>query len=297
MRSALIPALLAVCWGLNWPIVKIILGSVPPFTMRWFGLGLGGLLLLGFALARRRPVWGSDQRRQWPRLLMAGLLNVAAFNLCTAFAQLSTSTSRASVLTYTMPMISALMAWVLLGERPDRRRGAALALGSAGIALLAWPVLQRLAAGDLDAPALRGLAMPLLAATAWAAGTVHAKRWPLAGDRIANTGWQLLVGALCGAVGAALTGERWPASLPWPVVAALAYHIVVATAFAYVVWFVLLARFSATVASLTTLAVPVVGVMGAMALVGDRPAALDWLGFAGVLGGAALVALRLEGRH
>ena len=41
MRSALIPALLALCWGLNWPIVKIILGSVPPFTMRWLGLGLG----------------------------------------------------------------------------------------------------------------------------------------------------------------------------------------------------------------------------------------------------------------
>ena len=38
---------------------------------------------------------------------------------------------------------------------------------------------------------------------------------------------------------------------------------------------------------------PVVGVLGAMALVGDRPSAADWLGFALVLGGAALVVLRL----
>jgi drug/metabolite transporter (DMT)-like permease len=293
MRSALIPALLALCWGLNWPIIKIVLGTVPPFTLRWFGLGAGGLLLLGFALWRRQPLWSAAMQGQWGRLLVAGLLNVAGFNLCTAFAQLSTSTARASVLTYTMPMISALMAWLLLGERPDRRRAAALALGSAGIALLAWPVLLRVSAGDVDARTLRGLAMPLLAATAWAAGTVHAKRWPLAGDRVVLTAWQLLIGAACGAAGAALTGEHWPAEMPWPVVAALAYHIVVATAFAYVIWFVLLARFSATVASLTTLAVPVVGVLGAMALVGDRPALLDWLGFALVLGGAALVALRL----
>ena len=312
-----IPVLLAVCWGLNWPIVKIILGTMPPFTLRWFGLGAGGLLLLAFAIGKHwtagvaRPashassgprsgaasaatsgaafIWPT----QWPRLIIAGLLNVAAFNLCTAFAQLSTSTSRASVLTYTMPMISAVMAWAWLGERPDRRRGLALLLGSAGIALLAWPVLQRLAAGELDSLALRGLAMPLFAASAWAAGTVFVKRFPISGDRISNTGWQLLIGAACGAVGATIAGEHWPAVIPWLVIAALSYHVIVATAFAYTLWFILLDHFSASVASLTTLAVPVVGVIGAMALVGDRPSVLDWAGFALVLGGAALVAVRL----
>ena len=54
---------------------------------------------------------------------------------------------------------------------------------------------------------------------------------------------------------------------------ALAYHIVVATALAYVLWYRLLDSLSATVSSLTTLAVPVVGVLGAMALVGERPGA------------------------
>jgi len=289
MHPALIPALLAICWGLNWPIIKIVLSVVPPFTLRWVGLGAGGVLLLAFALVKRRPLWPT----QWPRLIVAGALNVAGFNLCTAFAQLSTSTSRASVLTYTMPMISALMAWALLGERPDRRRAAALALGAAGIALLAWPVVERLHAGERDARALRGLTMPLLAATFWAAGTVFTKRWPIAGDRAASTGWQLIVGALCGGLGAVLTGERWPDAVPWTVVAALAYHIVIATAFAYLIWFVLLERFSATVSALTTLMVPVVGVIGAMALVGDRPSTLDWAGFVLVLGGAGLVVVRL----
>ena len=95
---------------------------------------------------------------------------------------------------------------------------------------------------------------------------------------------------------AGLADESWPGRLSAPVAASLAYHIVIATAFAYVLWYRLLDSATATVSSLTALAVPVVGVLGAMALVGDRPGALDWLGFAAVLGAAALVLLRRAGR-
>jgi drug/metabolite transporter (DMT)-like permease len=77
-------------------------------------------------------------------------------------------------------------------------------------------------------------------------------------------------------------------------VAALSFHIVLGTAVAYWLWFVLSERVSATVATLTTLMVPVVGVLGAMALVGDRPAALDWWGFGLVLAGAAMIVLKLD---
>jgi drug/metabolite transporter (DMT)-like permease len=63
-----------------------------------------------------------------------------------------------------------------------------------------------------------------------------------------------------------------------------------------VLWYRLLASASATASSLAVLAVPVVGVLGAMTLVGDRPSTTDWLGFGLVLGGAALVVLKLPGR-
>jgi len=284
MRLRWIPPLLALCWGLNWPTVKVIVGSLPPFAFRTVGLGVGGLLLLGLALAQGRRLVPPEPRQ----VLLGGLLNVAGFNLCTVFAQLATTTSRAAVLTYTMPMMSALLAGWLLGERLDRRRAGALALGGAGIALLAWPVLRTLGP-QADRRALVGLALPLAAAAFWALGTVAAKRWPAGGDRIANTGWQLLVGGACAAIGWLAHGERWPDAVPGTVWLALGYHVVVATAFAYVIWFVLLDQVSATVSSLTTLAVPVIGVGGAMALVGERPGAIDWIGFALVLAGAARV--------
>lgn len=290
MRPALIPPLLAIAWGLNWPAVKIMLSVLPPFAARGLGLGAGVVLLFALALVRRLPLW--PQRAAWPAVAVGGVLTVAVFNICTAFAQLSTSTSRAAVLTFTMPMMSAALAWWFLGERPDRRGAAALALGGAGVAVLAVPVLQGLAAPRPGSSAW-GLLFPLLAALAWAVGTVATKRWPPPGERIVLTAWQLGIGAAVASAASLVFGERLPRVWPPQVLVALAWHVFIATAVAYVLWYRLLASASATVSSLTTLAVPVVGVIGAMALVGDRPSGTDWLGFALVLGGAALAVLRL----
>ena len=291
LRPALIPPVLAVAWGLNWPAVKTMLTVLPPFSARALGLGLGVLLLAALALWRRTPLW--PQRGAWPAVLAGGLLTVAVFNICTAFAQLTTSTSRAAVLTFTMPLLSALLAWWLLGERPARRSQWALALGAAGVLTLALPVLQPPLPGAAAAP-LAGLLLPLAAALAWALGTVATKRWPPPGDRTVLTAWQLGIGAVLAALAALAAGERLPLQWPLRVQVALAWHVLIATAVAYVLWYRLLASASATVSSLTTLAVPVVGVLGAMALVGERPSAGDWLGFALVLGGASLSMLGLR---
>ena len=70
-------------------------------------------------------------------------------------------------------------------------------------------------------------------------------------------------------------------------------HIVPGTAIAYWLWFVMSERMSATVSSMTTLMVPVVGVTSAMLLVGDRPSVADWCGFLFVLAGAAMIVLKL----
>ena len=285
----LIPFFLAIAWGLNWPAVKIALSVFPPFTLRMVGLGSGALLLLLLALAQRKPLL--PPRNAWRGVLIGGTLAIAVFNMATAFAQINTSTSRAAVLTFTMPMMSALLSWLVVGERIDGRKAAALALGLVGVVVLAWPVFTGALAAQ-DARAWKGLLFPLVAAFGWAAGTVYLKRWPVSGDRIAITAWQLIVGAACGALGALIAGERFPVDgIDLRVATALFVHIVLGTALAYWLWFILSEHVSATVASLTTLMVPVVGVLSAMALICDRPSATDWIGFAFVLGGAALIVL------
>jgi drug/metabolite transporter (DMT)-like permease len=275
----LIPVALALLWGFNWPAVKIALGEMPPFAIRMIGLGAGALVLLVVAVLFGRPL--RVPRRDLKPLLVAGLLNIGVFNLAVVFAQLTTSTSRAAILTFTMPLWSVLFARLFLGERIDGRKAVALGLGMVGIGCLAAPLF----AGQGSAA---GLIFPLVAALSWTAGTLYMKVHPITGDRVSNTAWQLMIAAGLSGLCFVVAGETLPATLSGKVWLALGYHVVFATAMAYLLWFILLNRFSAGSAALTTLAIPVVGVLGAMALIGERPSLLDLAGFAAVMSAAAL---------
>src|SRR5262245_4016247 len=108
------PILLALLWGFNWPAIRIALNEIPPFALRSIGLGSASLLLLGIAAVLHRRL--SVERSSLMPLLMAGTLNIAGFNIFTAFAQLSTTTSRAAILTYTMPVWAVMFAALILRE-------------------------------------------------------------------------------------------------------------------------------------------------------------------------------------
>lgn len=272
-RESLFPVLLALLWGFNWPAVKIALGEIPPFALRSIGLASGSLLLLLVALVLRRRL--TVARVSWLPLILAGTLNIAGFNIFTAFAQLITTTSRAAILTYTMPIWSVLLAALILGEAIDRRKALALGSGALGIALLAYPVFE--------SGATRGVIFPLLAALSWALGTIVLKRWPLKSDPIATTAYQLMIGAAISGIGLLVSGQAVPASLSGPVIGALAFHIIGAMACAYMLWFAILARNPASTSALLSFAVPVVGMLSAMLLVGDRPSLLDIAGSTAIL--------------
>jgi drug/metabolite transporter (DMT)-like permease len=276
-REGLLPLLLALLWGFNWPAVKIVLSEFPPFVLRSIGLASGSLILLGVALLLRRRLTVSTAA--WFPLIMAGTLNIAGFNIFTAFGQLSTTASRAAILTYTMPIWSVLLAAFFLGEVIDRRKAIALAAGAFGIALLAYPVFE--------SGATRGVIFPLLAALSWALGTIVLKKWPLKSDPIATTAYQLMIGAFISVIGLIVSGQAMPSSVSTPVAGALAFHIIGATAGAYFLWFAILARNPASTTALLSFAVPVVGVLSAMLLVGDRPSLPDIIGFAAILLAAA----------
>lgn len=269
-RSLLLVPLLGLLWGFNWPAVRISLTEIAPWTLRAAGMTFAGLVLVAIALARRVPL--AVPREQWPRLIIAGFLSIAAFNVLLAFAQLMAPTSRAAILTFTMPIWATLLALPILGERFDRRRLLGLGLGISGLACLGLPLIR---SGQLSP----GLALALLAALSWALGTIVTKRWPVAAPALTIAAWQLLVGGAAAGLGMlAFEGLPVPKLLSPKVVAALSFHILGAQALAYFLWFVVVARLPAGIASLGTLMVPAVGVLGSVLLLGERPTATDWLG-------------------
>jgi drug/metabolite transporter (DMT)-like permease len=280
-RSLLLVPLLGLLWGFNWPAVRISLTEIAPWTLRAAGMTFAGLVLVAVALARGIPL--AVPREQWSRLIIAGFLSIAAFNILLAFAQLMAPTSRAAILTFTMPIWATLLALPILGERFDRRRLLGLGLGISGLVCLGLPLIR---SGQFSP----GLALALLAALSWALGTIVTKRWPVAAPALTIAAWQLLVGGVAAGLGMLVfEGLPVPKLLSPKVAAALSFHILGAQALAYFLWFVVVARLPAGIASLGTLMVPAVGALGSVLLLGERPTATDWLGLALVVAASGAI--------
>ena len=228
----------ALFWGMNWPLVKILLDGTGPWTLRALGLNLGGLLLAVTTLLVGQSL--AVPRADWGRLLIAGFLNVVCFNLFAIFAQLSMPASRAVILVYTMPLWSVVFARLMLGEKIDALRGIALTLGVAGIAVLTQPFWPAIQAGQIPI----GLVYVFGAATTWAAGTVYTKRAHIRGAPLALTTWQILMGAAVAYLGLWLF-ETPRLELHRPEIAlTFAYHVIFPQALAYAFWFSLITRVS-----------------------------------------------------
>jgi drug/metabolite transporter (DMT)-like permease len=280
-HARLVVLLLAVLWGLNWPAVKLALGGIAPWTMRAFALALGALALYALAIVRRRSL--QVPRDKWPALVLAGLLNIAGFNVLMAFAQLFTTASRAVIVAYTMPLWATLFAWVFLREVPGRYQTGGLILGMTGLAILLLPLL--------GAPAIpTGVLFALAGALSWAAGTVYLKRAQIAAEPLALALWQLIIGALAAATGMLLFEgiPQWHA-LPATAVAGFTYQVVFGMALAYFLWFEVVSKLPAGVATLGILGVPVVGVVSSSLLLGERPGFADMVGFALIFSAAMTV--------
>ena len=101
------------------------------------------------------------------------------------------------------------------------------------------------------------------------------------------TAWQMLCGALALVLVALVVPER-PIDWSPAFVAALAYNAVLASGLAWLLWAYIVQRLPAGVAGMTSLAIPVCGVLFAWALLGERPSAIEGVGI-------ALVAVALHG--
>jgi drug/metabolite transporter (DMT)-like permease len=65
---------------------------------------------------------------------------------------------------------------------------------------------------------------------------------------------------------------------------------------AYILWFAIIERLSTATAALGSLATPVVGVLGSMLMLGERPTGADLVGFALIFAAAACVLVQPVGR-
>src|SRR6185503_11135691 len=137
--ARLMLVVLSLGWGTTWPVMRIALNEVPPFSMRVATMFFGALTLVALTLLGRRT-FALRGKRAAVHVLIAGLFNVVSFTVLTPFAQLHAATSRVSILVYSMPIWATLMARIFLRERITGMRAAAFVLCIAGLVVLMAPV-------------------------------------------------------------------------------------------------------------------------------------------------------------
>ena len=168
---------------------------MPPLTLRGTTGVIGALLLALLAMLRGQSLGCREV------LAAAGagrLLNVACWMSLMGLALLWLPASEAALIAYTMPVWASLLAWLILGERPNLLRVVALMMAFAGLAAIMGG--NGLAASLSKLP---GIIMALGGAVGFAVGTVLAKKLPL--------DLPPLTAAACRSASAAFR-SRWPAS-------------------------------------------------------------------------------------
>jgi drug/metabolite transporter (DMT)-like permease len=252
-------AALTLSWGIHWPLIKVALTEIPPFTFRGIGVLVGGAALIAIAAWRGERI--RPLRREILTLAWLSLFNVAIWQMLSAYGLQSIPAGRGAILAYTMPLWSVLLGALFLGEKLELAGLFALGCGLAGMALLIGDDIGVVG----QAPV--GALMMLGAALVWAIGTVSTKGFTWSISLSAMVGWQLLAAAVP-MLSAAILFEsgRWAVPSPLPAFAMI-YNIVFAAVVAHLLWFKLLALYPAGIASISTLMIPVVGVVsGALIL-------------------------------
>jgi drug/metabolite transporter (DMT)-like permease len=282
------PALFVVLWSTGFVGAKYGLPFARPFTFLGLRLVLAAVLLAvgAAALPSGRATVRRTRRDQYGHAAVAGLLLHAGY-LGGVFYAISVGVPAgvSAVVVSLQPVLTALLATRLLGERPALRQWIGLALGVAGVALVVAPDL----AGSGTGPApVRGLGACLVALAATTAGTLYQKRH---GDEVPLL-WGTAVQYAAAAtvlLAAAVATERMTVVWTGKFLLALGWLVLGLSIGAVLLLLLLLRRGTASsVASLFYLVPPATAVE-AYLLFGERLAPLSLGGLAVTVVGVALV--------
>jgi drug/metabolite transporter (DMT)-like permease len=258
---------LATVWGASFLFIKVGLRGLSPTQVASTRVWFGALALVAIASVRRRPL--PRRPAVYGHLLVVGLLLcVVPFTLF-AYGETRISSSLASILNATTPLLTMLVASMFLpSERPTTAKLVGLGLGFGGV-LLVFAPWRGVGAGSL----LGELAC-LGATSCYGCAFVYLRRFvlPLGLDPVTVALVQVGLAGLVLLLAAPFVSTD-PIQVSWAVLGAMLALGVVGTGIAYVLNTNVVIGLGATAASTVTYLTPVVGVLLGVAVLHDR---LSW---------------------
>ncbi|WP_246279818.1 DMT family transporter [Natronomonas salina] len=276
-------AALAVMWGLSFPAISVGLEYLPPLLFAAFRYDVAAVLLLGYAVATTdtwRPVgWNNVSA------ILGGGAFLIAGNGLLFIGQQTVPSGVAAILQALVPILTALWALALLGERLSAVGAVGAGLGFLGVGLIVQPDPNNLLAGDTVGRLIIVGQVVLVSL-----GGVIVQRAGPTMERVALTGWSMLVGGLLLHAFSLGAGELPGASaLSSTAVGAVVYLGVFSTALAFLIYFTFLEERGAFETSLVAYLVPVVATVAGVFLLDETIGLLSVAGFVVVFVGFALL--------
>jgi len=273
-------ALTILNWGFTWIVLKTLAAYMGPFDLVAWRYALGSGLLFAIMVASGKSL----EPPPWGLTLAIGLSQTAAFSCLSQFALITGAAGQVAMLSYTMPFWVVLFAWLILRQPPTAWHLAGGALAAVGLIAIMAP--WRGSTGLISS------ALAVMSGAAWALGTVFSKMmFQRHAPKVLNlTAWQMLLGTAFTLPFAVLQNQTAPDWRP-ELILGLIYLSIISTAAGWLLWLQVVRRVSATLASMSSLGVPVMALVLAWLLLGERPDALETGGIILILAGLVVVNL------
>ena len=275
-----------VVWAGSWIAMKSLVPYIGAFQVVTARYLIGAAVLFILLIVLRRPLGMTP----WKLTVLTGLTQTAAFQTLVQLALIHGGVGKVSVLAYTMPFWVILFAWGILGERPTARHGVAIALAAAGLVCFLEPWAGM---GDW-----LSVILAVAGGLCWGLGTVLSKRMfnLHAPDLMTFTTWQMLLGGLM-TLPAAIWIPQAPVVWGWQLAAGLFYSGLLATAAGWMLWLSVVRRLPASIAGLASLGVPMMAVLLAWLLMGERPTSTELVGMVLIMTGLLVVSRKSRARR
>ncbi len=276
--------LLSLCWGGSFFFTGIAVTELPTFTIVVLRVGLASLALWAVVLASATDM--PQNLSFWSAIALMAVFNSVIPFLLIVWGQSHVPSGLASIFVATTPLFGVLLAHFMTSdERVTVPRVFGVVCGFAGVVVLIGPGLL----GDLGTDLLAQLSL-LGGALCYALSSIYGRRFSRDGisPLITATG-QLTVSTLLLLPLALYIDQPW--TLPMPSLATSAAVLgvaLVSTAFAFLLFFRILATAGATNLLLVNFLVPVSAVMLGVLILGETLKTEHLVGMALIFAGLAL---------
>jgi drug/metabolite transporter (DMT)-like permease len=182
----------ALIWGAGAVAIKVAVEGFPPLTASGMRLWLASLLYVPLLWLNRRSVH-VPRPSDLPVFAWLALTGFVVFNLL-YFGALTRTTASHGVLVWgAQPIVTAVLAALLLGERVPARAIGGVLVSMAGVALIVGSSLDARTAFGADA---LGDLMLIALMVCWVLYTVSSRKVMARFSPLAATGWSCLVAAV-----------------------------------------------------------------------------------------------------